>query len=75
MEKQLTDIQVDYKELLNSIYATAGINALLEKDISTLQNMNRELYSANKSLIYAVSDFMLDNQQSEHVKNLPLSVQ
>jgi hypothetical protein len=37
--------------------------------------MNRELYSANKSLIYAVSDFMLDNQQSEHVKNLPLSVQ
>jgi len=75
MEKQLTDIQVDYKELLNSIYATAGKNALLEKDISTLQNMNRELYSANKSLIYAVSDFMLDNQQSEHVKNMPLSVQ
>jgi phosphate:Na+ symporter len=75
MEKQLTDIQLDYKELLNSIYATAGKNALLEKDISTLQNMNRELYSANKSLIYAVSDFMLDNQQSEHVKNLPLSVQ
>jgi phosphate:Na+ symporter len=75
MEKQLTDIQVDYKELLNSIYATAGKNALLEKDISTLQNMNRELYSANKSLIYAVSDFLLDNQQSEHIKNLPLSVQ
>ena len=75
LDQQLTNIQVDYKELLNTIYATAGKNALLEKDISTLQNMNRELYSANKSLIYAVSDFMLDNQQSEHVKNLPLSVQ
>jgi hypothetical protein len=37
--------------------------------------MNRELYSAHKSLIYAISDFLLDNNQSEEVKNLPLSIQ
>jgi phosphate:Na+ symporter len=75
LQEQLSQIQADYKELLDSIYSNAGKNALLEKDISTLQNMNRELYSANKSLIYAISDFMLDNNKSEEVKNLPLSIQ
>jgi phosphate:Na+ symporter len=75
LQEQLNQIQTDYKELLDSIYTKAGKKALLEKDISTLQNMNRELYSANKSLIYAISDFMLDNNQSEEVKNLPLSIQ
>jgi transcriptional regulator of heat shock response len=75
LQEQLSQIQADYKELLDSIYSNAGNKALLEKDISTLQNMNRELYSANKSLIYAISDFMLDNNQSEEVKNLPLSIQ
>jgi phosphate:Na+ symporter len=75
LQEQLSQIQADYKELLDSIYSNAGNKALLEKDISTLQNMNRELYSANKSLIYAISDFMLDNNKSEEVKNLPLSIQ
>ncbi len=75
LQEQLNQIQADYKELLDSIYTNAGKKALLEKDISTLQNMNRELYSANKSMIYAISDFMLDNNQSEEVKNLPLSIQ
>jgi RNA processing factor Prp31 len=75
LQSQLNQIQSDYKELLDSIYAKAGKNILLEKDISTLQNMNRELYSANKSLIYAISDFMLGNNQSDEVKNLALSIQ
>ena len=75
LELQLNQIQTDYNELLNSIYFQAGKNALMDKDISTLQNMNRELYSAHKSLTYAISDFMLDNQQSEQVKNLPLIIQ
>lgn len=75
LQKQLNQIQTDYNELLNSIYAKAGKDALMDKDISTLQNMNRELYSAHKSLTYAISDFMLDNQQSEQVKNLPLIIQ
>jgi phosphate:Na+ symporter len=75
LQEQLNQIQANYKELLDSIYVKAGKNILLEKDISTLQNMNRELYSANKSLIYASSDFMLGNNQSEEVKNLALSIQ
>jgi Na+/phosphate symporter len=74
LQVQLNQIQTDYKELLDSFYAKAGKNSLQGKDISTLQNMNRELYSANKSLIYAISDFMLSNNQSEEVKNLTLSI-
>lgn len=75
LQAQLNRIQNNYKELLDIIYAKAGKNTIMEKDISTLQNMNRELYSAHKSLIYAISDFLLDNNQSEEVKNLPLSIQ
>jgi phosphate:Na+ symporter len=74
LQEQLKDIQVDYLALLDSIYTKAGKDTLLEKDISTLQNMNRELYSANKSLIYSISDFMLNNQQSDEVKNFPLTI-
>ncbi|MGL6267826.1 MAG: hypothetical protein ACRC2O_07855, partial [Chitinophagaceae bacterium] len=75
LQVQLNQIQNNYNELLESIYSNAAKNAITEKDISTLQNMNRELYSAHKSLIYAISDLLLDNNQSEEVKNLPLSIQ
>jgi phosphate:Na+ symporter len=74
LQDHLKDIQSDYQELLDSIYTKAGKDALLEKDISTLQNMNRELYSANKALIYSISDFRLDNIRSEEVKNFPLTI-
>jgi phosphate:Na+ symporter len=75
LQGQLNQIQIHYKELLDSIYVKASKKAIQEKDISTLQNMNRELYSAHKSLLYATSDFLLDNNQSDEVKNLPLSIQ
>ena len=74
LQVQLKDIQSDYQELLDSIYTKAGKDALLEKDISTLQNMNRELYSAHKALIYSISDFRLNNTDSDEVKNFPLTI-
>jgi phosphate:Na+ symporter len=71
---RLEGIQEDYAALLSGIYRTAEKNSIVEKDISTLQNMNRELYSASKSLIYAVGDFMLTADDSEFIRNLPLTV-
>ena len=74
LQAQLNRIQNNYKELLDIIYAKAGKNTIMEKDISTLQNMNRELYSAHKALIYSISDFRLDNTHSDEVKNFPLTI-
>jgi Na+/phosphate symporter len=70
----LQDIQHTYSNLLDSIYRETAGQQLPDKDVSTLQNMNRELYSANKSLIYALADFLLESQQSEDLKSLPLLV-
>jgi hypothetical protein len=36
--------------------------------------MNRELYSSTKSMIYAVGDFMLKEEEAELIRNLPLTV-
>jgi phosphate:Na+ symporter len=70
----IEEIQKAYKELLGGIYDKADRNAMPEKDISTLQNMNRELYSSNKSLIYAMADFLLSPEEAERIRNLPLTV-
>jgi phosphate:Na+ symporter len=74
MGKLLEDIQHHYKHMLAVIYAAAGDDAMPEKDISTLQNMNRELYSSFKSLIYAAGDFLLRPEDAEVIRNLPLTV-
>jgi phosphate:Na+ symporter len=70
----LEEIQKDYAALLAGIYRTAERDSVPEKDISTLQNMNRELYSSTKSMIYAVGDFMLKEEEAELIRNLPLTV-
>jgi phosphate:Na+ symporter len=68
------DIQLEYKELLAGIYEKADRNAMPDKDISTLQNMNRELYSSNKSLIYAAADFLLTPEEADSIRNMPLTI-
>lgn len=70
----IDEIQKEYKELLAGIYEKADRNAMPEKDISTLQNMNRELYSSNKSLIYAAADFLLNPEEADRIRNLPLTI-
>ncbi len=74
MGRLLEDIQHNYKHMLAVIYDAAGEDAMPEKDISTLQNMNRELYSSFKSLIYATADFLLPPPDAESIRNLPLTV-
>lgn len=49
--------KVDFAERINHFYFHAGQNVLNEKDISTLFNLNRELYSSSKAIALAVKDF------------------
>ena len=46
-----------FERRISNFYLHAGKKELLEKDISTLFNVNREIYSSNKAIILAVTDF------------------
>src|SRR3989339_272937 len=49
--------KTDFDERINHIYFHAGQNMLKEKDIATLFNLNRELYSSCKAIALAVKDY------------------
>jgi phosphate:Na+ symporter len=49
--------KIDFDERINHFYFHAGQNILKEKEISTLFNLNRELYSSCKAIALAVKDF------------------
>lgn len=54
-KRQLEDIRRDYLSSLDHIYKLAGRDSLPERDISTLQNLNRELYSAHRAVTLAIT--------------------
>jgi phosphate:Na+ symporter len=49
--------KTDFADRINHFYFHVGQNVLKEKDISTLFNLNRELYSSCKAIALAVKDF------------------
>ncbi len=49
--------KTDFDDRINHFYLHAGQNVLKEKDISTLFNLNRELYSSCKAIALAVKDY------------------
>lgn len=50
----------DYDVALDRIQAETGRQTLDEKDLATLLNMNRELYSSCKAIIIALKDYLLE---------------
>ena len=72
LKSVLTAIQEDYNRLLQSIYTEAERDSMTERDISMLQNMNRELYSSHKSMVYAVAEFALKAPEAEEVVGAPV---
>lgn len=49
--------KTDFDQRINHFYFHAGQNVLKQKDISTLFNLNRELYSSCKAIALAVKDY------------------
>jgi phosphate:Na+ symporter len=74
LEELLTEINVDYKEMMKSSYKDAGKEILKDTDISTLFNVNRELYSSSKSIIFSLKDYLLDSTEAEKFEEIPISV-
>jgi Na+/phosphate symporter len=62
-QKRLEALQQEnraqYQRMLEGIYRVTGPDRLPEKDVSTLQNMNREIFSAHRAMVQALGDFLL----------------
>ena len=56
------------------IYQEVAIDALSEVQISTLLNVNRELLSANQSLLAALADVLLDLESAADYESIPVSI-
>jgi phosphate:Na+ symporter len=67
----LEKIRKDYEEILQNSIKNAGKDVLKELDISTLFNLNRELYSSSKAIIFSIKDYKLEDLLAEKFENLP----
>jgi len=55
---------------MKSSYKDAGKGILNEVDIATLFNLNRELYSSGKSIIFSLKDYLLNAADAEKFENI-----
>lgn len=60
-----------YEEQMHDIYRNARRERLEDVEVSTLLNVNRELYSSNKALLIALKDFLLPPRAAEELAALP----
>ena len=73
LKRCLEDMRQDYTHTLDHIYKLAGKDALPEPDISTLQNLNRELYSAHRAITLAIAHLSMNGEYSdEETPDLPV---
>lgn len=67
-------IRRDYETRTTTIYKQSAEDTLEEVDISTLLNVNREVYSSCKAMIFSVKDYILDRKRAEDFDAIPVSV-
>jgi phosphate:Na+ symporter len=61
-----------HSELHSAIHHEVALGILSEDRISTLLNVNRELYLSNQSLLAAVADAQLDPQRADDFDSIPV---
>jgi phosphate:Na+ symporter len=71
LSKLMLDIQINYDKLLEMVYDHTIRKHLEEEEIATVLNVNRELYSSNKAIIFALKDYKLSPAQVTQFENLP----
>lgn len=60
-----------YMDQLNDLYKAGSDVGLTEIEISTLINFNRELHSSYKAIVWAMKDYLLDQEQAQYFAELP----
>jgi len=61
----------DYTTALQQLYRENTADHVDEKEITTLLNFNREIFTAFKSFFFGVKDHLFDKEQSRHFDELP----
>lgn len=71
----LADLKVkskqNYNVFLEKVYYQVPFNRLTDVEISTLFNINREIHAANKAMILAIKDLVLQEVQAQDFDDLP----
>lgn len=70
LRKLIQKAKMYYQEDIIESYHEAGKGVLKELDIATVFNVNRELYSSNKAIIYALNDYLFDKATAEHFEQI-----
>ncbi len=74
--EMLVELKTRNEEMHSTLHAgilkEVSSQALSRVQVSTLLNVNRELYLSNQSLLASVADALLDPQRSEDFESLPV---
>lgn len=65
------ETQEGYTSTVKELYEGEMSHKVNEAEISTLINFNREMYTAFKSLSFALKDFLLDPARADYFEDLP----
>jgi phosphate:Na+ symporter len=64
-------IQEGYTQTLQELYIEGIARHLNEVEISTLINFNREMYTAFKSLMFTLKDYLLSGKETDYFTEIP----
>jgi len=64
-------IQDGYNKELNKLYKESATRQLREDEVSTLFNFNREIFTAYKSIVFALKDLLLNFEEADKFDELP----
>jgi phosphate:Na+ symporter len=65
------NITGSYTRTLQELYKESTAGHVNESEITTMLNFNREIFTAFKSFIFGVKDFLFSKEQSEYFDELP----
>jgi phosphate:Na+ symporter len=64
-------VQEGYKQTLHDLHDESLVQKLNEMEFSTVLNFSREMYTAQKSLVFAMKDLLLKEKEAEWFEELP----
>ena len=64
-------VQEEYSKTLKELYKENLLRNLSEIEFSTLLNFNREMFTLEKSILFAMKDLLLDEKDAAHFDELP----
>ncbi|MBL0096362.1 MAG: Na/Pi cotransporter family protein [Bacteroidetes bacterium] len=65
------DILITYEQFLEAIYLQAKEGRLNSNDFTTILNFNREMFTSNKAILFAVKDLVLLPEDAARFTELP----